>query len=1041
MLALLFCGALAASEFEVVINAHVNVPHERGTSPLEGVQIDVSLDPLWGTRDEAALETFKNLFGPLPDVSVTGSGVTDELGRVDVRVRVTWSGEGQLPVQTLRHESGEEIQLRYVHLRVRPTKEGYRVWHRTHGGETVAPDAARTVRATEGRWQFSSHTMVELCIIKGRAVHLTGREPAAGLPMALVVRGFRGNTEQRFETVTDDDGRFEFNDPHIGEGKGHMEVVGNEHALIRTSAGRNLGNLNWGVLDVGTLVVAPAGGARVRFTRAGDDSAAQVDGYLTDGSRFHVPFKADEDGVVSLEGLPVGRFSLYIAERSNEYASPPVHELVISAGETTEVGPIKVEPWRSLEVIVLGGGGIERYVATAVYDSLSHPHIDLQRHVGSGFNRGQQVTRMAQLTAEANRIPRMFSGEWTVRIQIEGFADITEVVTLPRDEPLMVTATAAGVLEARIEGRDHWGHRRFVAVRQGSAAYKATLHMDSHEFRQWFESGVIEPSADVLIATGGQAIANAPPGLYRVMALDNGRKHAADDVEVRPHETTVAVLSPVPARQVVRVTRHGEPAPGQTVVLYHAPRSGPASRRTAVSDENGEAVFRVDERAAAFLLTEAEAEWADALPAAGRVLDGRTMRSRLLELSPFGGSEPRVFEIANPEEMILRIRVDLPERQSFTSATLRPTSPQSGSSAIRHFVGATIADELVFTFVATGTYALNVSIESLYGSRGSTTEELQVEAPAAGDSNEVRLTVSPALYLLEIEVDAPGIPRGDLRVAITTLEAEHSHRGVQIHWQDVNDEGRVLIDCLSPGARRIRVQAESDSGFLRHSMTRIVDVQGDTRSVVTLSPDAGVLEVNFDIENMSDEARRRQLQFMGGTGPQFVLKDDSGNLVEHEFETLSTSRRLGFGIAGIAPGTYTVRILVRGFLAIELDDVQIADARVTRFETVPLPAVMLSVRLDGLPLHWPGTGEGLPDVSVVLEDADGNELSMDLPQNSVVLRRTHTLAGLEWTVSHFNLTPEVKRVRIKVESLKEISIRLDAGDGEFIQIGVDAELE
>jgi hypothetical protein len=109
----LAAGSVAAGEMNATLVGLVS-GQGRGADRVEGAKLAVVPDKLWGRGNPDAYERYKLEQGALPEIKVTGEGVSDKSGKVEFKVKVTWDDSETMPAVTVRQRDGSETQVVYA---------------------------------------------------------------------------------------------------------------------------------------------------------------------------------------------------------------------------------------------------------------------------------------------------------------------------------------------------------------------------------------------------------------------------------------------------------------------------------------------------------------------------------------------------------------------------------------------------------------------------------------------------------------------------------------------------------------------------------------------------------------------------------------------------------------------------------------------------------------------------------------------------------------------------------------------------------------
>lgn len=988
--ALLFALPLAA-EFEATVSGSV----QEYRSPVPGVEVTVKLDPYWGQHNLERLEKFAREHGELPEVTITGSDTTDEKGVFEFKVKITTSGDGKLPTREFKDNKGNTISYEYVPCTVTATKPGYL-------------PAARNADLSE---RYKSHTYFELkqmSFIKGEVLHITGRRPAANLP--LLLQRWQGlEPKDRLEFKTDSEGRFEVNTDALVSTGCRLQVAGHEFAFASSSKAWQGMHINPGTLDLGTLIIVPGGAfkatAKNLDTREGLPGLSGELKTLDKPREVRIGFWGDSNGSVHLSGVPAGRYSLTMRVPSNWV--PELNEIEVKPGEVIDLGDTAFEPHRELELMV---AGVERFQATATYLGDAAPPE--ARH----GNYAHTVRK--DLTVENSKLGPLFTGEWLVRVSAPNYAEYSSTIAVPADGPLTVEMAAAGEIQVKSEDGNGAELRTFwcVALRHGSKAHELLAELPQNELKDYVGKTFPLPPGMYNWESRSKSIKSLPSGTYLVRADGDGFWALyADDIEVVAGEVVTATLTPLPCRLEALVLDAGKPVPDFAVSFILHLRNALSVPVSVTTDADGIAVTEWATYGEVYILTEVESAWLAAQDLESGALSDNNFPGRRVHVRP-GHKLKLELELRDPDKVLVKFNVELPERQSVARLSLDGVDPDS--SRRRRFLCARVGNQQVAVCVPKGKYSVSVWVKGVQNRSGSHQAEVVVD-----QLREQTFELQPVLPMLEVSVNAPGIAAEDLRLRLEPAEMPERRWDEEEHWVLASLDGPTLIDCLAPGQYILRVHALETNGNVRLAARRRIEVHEDSKVEILLTDDVGSLDVELVGKPASPADRYRvpvTVYFKKATG-EFVVPGDS---------TLASRHERKFSIPSVPSGTYTVIVTAGGFQPYETRDVVIAKGKATALKATPELAGALVVTVKDVLLDHNS------EVSWTMEDKDGNPIELLLPDGGIAAARfRHRSATLEL----INLTPDVKQVRIRIKGHEDIVVKTDVKPGETISADASAK--
>lgn len=1009
---LILCASLAvplaAGSFETTVTGYIRT--NRG-APLEMAIASAQADPLWGYADEAAFKAYEDQVGPLPKVTISGSGYTNSKGRFHFKVSVSWDDSGTMPTKVYRSKEGRDVEYVSVAVIFKATAKGY----------TTGTEKGRLNEGFEGEANFS---LAEAAVLKGGVVLAEGRKFLPNLKLVLLRRMYNNSgivEDIRFEFSTGEGGFFEATSENMPTGMVSMRVAGNEYAFEPGSTAWQDIQIRGGVQDLGILAVVPGGS--IKFNTVDAETGKGVKPYYgtlrstDENNRFQFNFVCDADGTVSEGGVPEGTYDL-IANMDGHYA-PAINPIAVKAGRISDIGEIRCEREQQLDVIALGpDGGIARYTVTMVYLGDNPPPARRPRR------DDEPIRAAANLTAENITVRGLFAGEWQVNVKAEGHAEYATSVTLPMKDPLKVTLQKSATIEYTVQ--DGAGQVLSAgwafALLHDSAAYKAMAGLGIQELQAYAYNRKVLPAGAYRKSYRGDKFEDVPSGTYLLVGEGGhwGLLVTADDVVVKTGETVKAVMLPRPGKLTVNVTDGGKPKAGFTFYLRSSGDRQPLLSLTTGKD--GSLVHEVTYNDSVWVLTRSENEWVDALPRDDTwgVVSDSTFPGRQIGLQV---AKETVFslDVGSPDQVFVRIQPEMQQGQSFRSMTMNRVDGER-FKRYRDLRCAKIGDDFCFVCVPQGKYSIGGLVEGT-GSAGWYSTEASVD-----QTGEQTIKMKVALYRLDVTLKVvDGLDIDNVRAYLRRADDDRRSFRDDPQLLMPDEDGKLSFDCLSPHDYHLFVRVYDDGNVLVNALRETIEVKGNKSVSVTVTDKVGTLSVQI-IGN--------PLRTTYGTRatPTVYLLNSKGKVVEpSDPSLLEEIFNYSFSLPGVPVGTYTVIVAAPGFQPYEEKNVKVEKGKTVQVRAEPEQAAALVVKASELCFDM-GTS-----IDWSYEDADGKALEQWLPRGSVTTAIMGDMKGNGGVMEFINITPEVKQVRIRVEGYKDILIKLDVKAGDVVTKDVKGE--
>ncbi len=1001
--------------------------------PMEGVTMTVTHDPLWGQADEDSFVQFKAGWGPLPDVTINATGTTEKIDGVItcvMKVKVAWTGDGNLPTQRLKQADGSELELKYVYARVEASLTGY------HTSSAV-------FQALEGRLATAYiPPAIRWTTIKGKAVYAQDQRPAADLKLVYTGEGllprdlhvrlsFKTQAPARNQIScvfsTDSEGNFSVCGPDVARKPWALMVNGTEYAFALGSKAWSLPSHNPpqdGQFDYGTLMVVPGGGLKFELTDmdTGKPLHAGCSFQTEWNNRKYHYYLEPAEGSTQIGGIPAGKFKVQVENLglSKTYRFPTSGEVEIKPGNVVDIGALEAELVRTVTILVTDAAGNAlpscRITATYTGDTPKYrTYLEL----------GMPIVVSAQLTRDKLEVSGLFSGPWTLTVFAEGYPAFQSTIEIPSKDPIKLVAKAGGSIEVRMLNADGKDITRgdLLAVPKSSSSYEKlrTITLRDYEMQR--------PRAeDAVFARKGNIFVDLAAGKYLLFCATGECGLLRQEVEVVSGEVKRVDLSPSPARLIVTVTEKGKPKAGvELTFVASQTRDGPVTMVT--SDSQGIALLEANSANWITVLTKAEYEALaaqDPNPMRWELGDYESRRFRL----QFGETINASLELFSAGKTNLTVKFVGPSGAVFLIPRIMPVKSRRNS---RSGTGAPVGDNFAFINLPLDTYVLVGSLRNAQGAILGFARTIVVDQP---QSQTITIEVQVGSLSLTLTADKGRSPVAGAEVVLwqdvdwDSFVSPYKRRLELIYATDAN--GKLEVPLLEAGTWHVVARCYGDnsraSGVTADAANAQVSIQGSTTLSLNFSQNVGDLQIYVEKVN-EDTAHYCRV----------VLRNEKGDLV-HPGDPVSAYGSMwrdfhwwgAMKVSNIPVGTYKVIFLGVGLLPVTTQSVKIERGKLTKLELKPEAGIEFSVTLKGC-LAEPEVG----DIEWVAEDAAG--AVVNIPGNGYPAVTLWDLGRGQYGLGIQGLTPEVKRVRIRIPGYEEIAIETDLKSGVTVKAEATAK--
>ncbi|MCC7510976.1 MAG: hypothetical protein IT464_16585 [Planctomycetes bacterium] len=993
---------------------------------LEGATIKVSADPLWGRMNEDDLNKFKSMHGALPDVNINATVTTPKVnGRVvcQVKATVTTSGEGALPTDRLIQADGSELETRYVYAKVEASLDGY---------HTVSAVFA----AYAGKLAYCTlPKTVGYTTIKGRAVHVNGQKPAANLKLVAIGDAYREDAlhyrrrgteiplprRLRCEFTTDADGNFSVTGPDVSHSPELFQTMSSDYAFALDSKAwypSSSISSDHTMFDYGTLVVVPGGGIKFKLTDMDTGKPVMSGCQLrtTWNNRRYDLFSELAPDTLEAGGIPEGTYSAQISHgRARNYWFPITKDVVIQAGTVVDLGDQTAEPARTVQIIVSDESGnlLPKWQVTATYSGDTPRSRNLPE-------LGRPIVISRDLKREDYGFGGLFTGPWKLFIRLEGYPAIETTIQVPAAEPIKLVAEAGGGIEVRLLGADGNMVRAddVFALRDTSPDFETFKAIDRDEYSR--NRPMATNAIRGGIANDVYTFKDLAAGTYLLFAHSHNCGLMRAVVDVEKGKVLKVDLKPVPGRLNILVTEKGKPKAGVKleIVDIHGSK-GPS--HSVTSNADGQVEFEVNKQVAYFVvLTKADYDAFKAKESDPTRWDLREYEARKCHLM-FNKVVNMTVELFNSGKVDVKLRMKGPSGAVFSPPTLHPAN---NSRSYTSFTATLDGDDFVIVGLPVGSYRLVSSVRSKDGHGFGIERLIVVDDPPA--------------QTIEIEVKA-----GKLSLTLTAEKGRSDPAGAEILlWRDVDWDG-----FIQPHRRRIEATYRADAkGKLEISLIEAgtwhvtaraygkdprlgrvvvdaanasVSISGSTKLSLKFSANVGSLAVGIPQTDQNSAHYCRVVLL--NAKDELVHPGDPTSAYGSMWEQGSWWGKLEAIL--IPVGTYKVVFVGIGLLPVITENVKIEKGKTTELELKPLPGTGLSLTVKGLAGEVPES-----DIEWIAEDAAGKPLKL-YGSGYPALRLGRQKDRI---IEIGELTPEVKRVRVRIAGYEEIVIdtQLESGKGQ-----------
>lgn len=965
---------------------------------LDGVKIVVEPDPMWGFTKQDDFDKFKRERGPFPKVELSSEAVSDANGAINIPLSVKTSGEGKLPKVSITQDR-KSINVDYVVAKITISKDGYRTIVRSQWVTDGKDDL-------NGSWQM---TMTRRLSFQANLVHMSDRSPVANAKVLVI--GTPGRSRPRnsavFEVSTDTNGVLKLSDEQCSSPmKLRMLEDGLAFAML-SSVWQGL-RLNEGPNDGGTLVVVPGGAIKLHTVHAdtGEDLPPMYTLRNVDPQARFVLTDNFDAGEVVLSGIPVGTYNVS-AYTNGPFFRTGAADIDVKAGEVTDVGELKFEPHRSIEVFAVDetGGGIQAFSVTA--EQISGFHID-PRWFGEVNRKDPGPWRVGKMcTAEQNKVEQLARGRWKITVEADGFSPGSVELDVPASDPIFVKLSQGGKLTVTADkGVFQWGagFEKIVAIERSAPAWKSLKGRSGAEIVAMID-GV--DSTGVFIAANqwhdAKGFSALPPGTYTVIARVNEELALrSDDVVIKKGETTDLVMTNAPCRLTVTVSDNGKPlareliyaVPAQSVMGQDAPKTVSAS-----ADANGVAVFEGLASGTYQVMTKRQHDWVNS---GNNSWGGRRGLPNGAAPSVKVGYGDRIeLEVDTYQPYYVWVTVKIKKGKNVTASDVKLTHLQ-GRVGLNEIKGNASGDTFEFGMLARGEYELSATAGSGINGRYKLLRLLRVDQPP-----EQTFDVDLNLGSLEVKVKPPkGFEGYDVTVYLKQAyeEAWASFESPGAGG-NCDQKGSIKFENLPEGPYRVVAWAAKDRGGFTFTTSEEIEVKGSKKVSLKFDERVGGLELRFD-DSVRFELER----------PMRVELLDGDKLAEMGDPQRFFRQNTGATLSAVAKGKYTLRISVAGYELYSQDGVEIQSGQMTFLSVKLTPMCRVEVLLKGkVPADV-----GLRRATIDYLDASGNAIDVGDVDPRLTFWRGGTYDAESLVFTH--VPAKCARIRCKLEGFKELVV-------------------
>ncbi len=1001
--------------------------------PLEGVTMTVTHDPLWGQADEDSFTQFKAGNGPLPDVTINATGTTQKIDGVttcSMKVTVTWTGEGQLPTQRLKQADGSELELRYVYAKVEASLPGY---HTCSAVFQALQDRLATAYIPGAiRWTT----------VKGRAVYEQDQKPAADLKLVLTGEGPNhadlharpsykrvapSRNQLRCEFTTDTAGNFTVCGPDVARRPGALMVNGTGYAFALDSKA-------WAfpspirtqdvLLDYGTLIVVPGGGLKFVLTDmdTGKPLHSGCNFQTKWNNRSYSYYLEPAEGSTEIGGIPAGRFIVQVQNPGlwPKYWFPTSGEVEIKPGRVVDIGALQAEPSRTAQILVSDAAGnvLPSYQINATYSGDTPKCRNF-------LELGRPIVVSARLTRDKFEITGLFSGLWKLTVRAEGYPAFQSTIEIPSKDSIKLVAKAGGGIEVRLLNADGKDIARgdLMAIPESSSSYETlrTITLRDYERQRPQAEGAVGPRK-------GNVFVDLAAGKYLLFCATAECGLLRQEVEVVSGEVKKIDLSPSPARLIVTVTEKGKPKAG--VELVFVDRQTRDGRVTNVkSDSLGTALLEANSANWITVLTKAEYEALKAQEPNPMAWDLGDYQGRrfLLRFSETINASLELFDGGTTN---LTVQFVGPSGAVFLMPQIMPAKSRPHG---RGCTGAPDGDNFAFINLPLDTYVLIGSLRSTEGAILGFSRTIVVDQP---QSQTITIEVQVGSLSLTLTADKGRSPVAGAEVLLwrdidwDAFAQPYKRRLESRYATDVN--GKLEVPLLEAGTWHVIARCYGNnsraSGVTADAANAQVSIQGSTKLSLNFSQNVGDLQVNMEKVN-EDAAHYCRVMLLNERG-DLVHPGDPASAYGSMWRDFNWWGALN--VSNIPIGTYKVIFLGAGLLPVTTHSVKIERGKLTKLELKPEAGIQFSVTLKG----WLAQPE-VEEIEWVAEDAAGAVVK--IPGNGFPAVTLWELGRGQYGLGIEGLTPEVKRVRIRIPGYEEIAIETDLKSGATVKTEATAK--
>ncbi|MCB9933088.1 MAG: PEGA domain-containing protein [Planctomycetes bacterium] len=1001
LLLLLTAAPCFSAEFTVEVKGKVLANNGRSQDAAPNVELKASADPLWGCKTQKELDRMaaKNN-QEYPAVTVTGGGKSDAKGEFSFQIKIQVPEGKKLP--KVNDGQNPPSWYDYVIVKVESAAEGYADIQDSWFLYVDKENIARNVY------------LHKIARVTGRLMSLSNMKPLANTTLLLRPKLLyvpKGQEVPVWKITTDAKGSFELKDPKVPVGVIELTLEDSTLAFAVNSKVWSGIQLQHGDNDLGNLMVVA--GCTVKLRVVDSVKKGPVSVYIelkpTQGT-LNLSEPAP-DGVFEKSGIPEGAYDLKIV--TGAYWGTALPHTMLKAG-VNDLGTLEVDPVINLKVVMEADQG-------QLPERVTLSGFLLEGVAPEGAPRYNNDAHGTSTTTHRNEgyLSPLFEGRWFIRANATGWAPVWKIVDLPMEGNLKLTLSQGGSFELSmldLEGKAQ-------DIRSGAVAAIGTpaetwLRDGGDRSRRGTldELGMMYDNGDGEVWKPGPLL----PGKYFLRARsDMGLVQR--EFEIKAGEHLKLHLKPEPPRIEVDVTKGGNPASGEKLLLIVTDFMNRNAEEVveASSDSSGKCVFELKKPTQVMVLLKREKEWIDAAPNQYEKQQRAGMLSERSFSVSYGSVIKLSIDVGGRERTWLTLDVALDKGWTIQGSGLTARlarSRKAGGTA----VGTQDGNKVEFAMLRPGHYWLSLMLRDDTGQTCSFLTELHVEPKA-----EQTIKVKPKLNTVEVTVKLPkGAPEDGVSVYVSSVAQRVSEPRFYAGASE-GKRGKYTVKGVPDGDYHVVVSARSADGAILYG-SAAVSVSGNAKAKVTIDENQGAVDLEI-----------RELQ--AGTLPQELNKtvrttllDKAGKEVLIGYPPSAVGQPGGMQLGGVPAGTYTLRIECTGCQPWQ-GEVTIKKNETTRLNADLAPATKLRLGIEGKHV----AAVLAQDFTLKVEDAAGGAL----PGSEKNFDLFYFDAGefgqpVLWITG---LDVNAARVRLKFKGYKEAIVEVDSAKGSGQVLVLEAE--